>query len=1315
MVQFLKVIIISSLLLGSTLAFSQPLERFSLTPEQAASFIPEYHDNSGEPAWSPVYHQIYFPHCQQACGVYHMFGYEMNTFRAKSGLLSANTYPANFTFNFWNQDTQTGVSFFDSFRILYDHGQPNMTDFGDDNKVFAMYWMNGADKWERSMSQRIEKVYSFDVTTYSGIEILKHWLYNHGNGSTKGGVAVFSTGGPWQLNWIPENSPMNWITLCPTLYYPASHGLTIVGYHDGVFYDRNNDGKYTIDIDINNDGKVDLADSEYGAWIVRNSYGTEYGYQGNLLIPYGVMGNNFFKGGASNGEAYGVVVKDYTPLLTASFKIKHNQRYQLKLTAGLSQNLTDSYPKHTIDLPVLQYQGGAHQMDGNDSIAVANELEMAVDLSRLYSYMPNGGECKLFLILDEKDPFAFGDGYWGDLKIKAEGQLIGSSMGKVSILNNSTTLLSCSVTLPPISVPTILNDSVISTNRTEVTTIQLQADGGDPNYTYNLVPEFQLVHKEGSLESSNLTPVVKDNTKLNFSAIALPFKFPFMGQLYDTLYVSDNALITFAKNDYIYPYLHDGRTYLRNRRCISAGYSASGEAFRGDYDTIFMAINDSSALFQWRYKNPTNYFTQISNIRVHKSGRIEIGRPIIDYNTSDLYWQGISAGDGLTDLMESYREAGHSVRGILELTPKYKAELASVSPDGLLRLNPDTTSLISSILVRVADRNNRINHKRFYITKNLIVNATWVGTENQAKDKLSLKINNSSLGGVYIKSITCSTLYPGVSVAEGSKVINSTIGSNETAIYDSISLVTFPASYPDKEPVMFTLKIITSNDTLIYNILHSRNGGDFRMLQAVIDDGDDQKLDRGETAELKISVLNNSGFDKENIKWELENVTSDVTIGPDTQPSTELLSPYSISSHDFTITLDKEALLEEVPMVRFRLLEGDEILVEEVIKLPTTVSRPLVLNVGKNTKSVDTLVKYLKMFNCVPDVQNKSYISIPLKDRPQVFFLTGSGANGHTINDYEVNMLSVYAANSGRLYVEGEAFFDKNQNMSVNQYLGFTFSDDPLLDYSMLKGNSFLGSDLSFIETDVVSPKEYSMTPSSRSRILLSTNDNANKPVSFSLLKKGSVGIGSLVELGDLREQKSDDMLNYLTEIFGTMGIDTTGFVVSFYSNDRSIAPGDTIWVTADISSEVQNIDWNYPGAVVINSFDNILQISYPEEGTYALSLTATGKNGRQKTVNKENYITVSSSNSSDTSDNQFVKLYPNPASSVTYLRFEHPVLEAGLLSIYTTDGKTVLTKEIVRGQQSVTLDVSKLSQGYYFISCDFGSSKYMKPIQISR
>lgn len=161
--------------------------------------------------------------------------------------------------------------------------------------------------------------------------------------------------------------------------------------------------------------------------------------------------------------------------------------------------------------------------------------------------------------------------------------------------------------------------------------------------------DIGVIYREGSLDATNLIPVVKENGKLNFSAIALPFKFPFMGTQYDTIYVSDNALITFSKNDYIYPYLHDGRTYLRNRRCISAGYSASGESFRGDFDTIYMSVSDSAALFQWKYKNPSNNFTQISSIRINNEGKIEIGRPIIDYGSSDLYWQGISAGDGIAD------------------------------------------------------------------------------------------------------------------------------------------------------------------------------------------------------------------------------------------------------------------------------------------------------------------------------------------------------------------------------------------------------------------------------------------------------------------------------------------------------------------------------------------------------------------------------------------------------------------------------------------------------------------------------------------
>lgn len=1311
----LKVIIAILILFNSLYSFSQPLERFKLSQNQIGSSIPEYHDNSGESAWSPVYHQYYFPHCQQACGVYHMFGYEVNVLRSKSGSLDANTYPANFTFNFWNQDTQNGVSFFDSFRILYDHGQPNLSDFGDDYKVFAMYWMNGADKWERSMTQRIDRVYSFDVTTYSGIEDLKHWLYNHGNGSSKGGVAVFSTGGPWQLNWIPQASPLNWITLCPILYYPASHGLTIVGYHDGVYFDRNNDGLYTNDVDINKDGVIDLADSEFGAWIVRNSYGPDYGYQGNLLIPYGVLGNNFFKGGASNGEAYGIVVKDYTPLLTASFKIKHNQRYLLKLTAGISNNQSDIFPQQTIDLPVLQYQGGSHQMDGNDSIPVANELEMAIDLSRLYTYMPKGGDCKLFLLLDEKDPYAFGDGYWGDLKIKAGTQLLGTSLGKTTILNNSTTILTCNINLPAISTPVITNDSIIVPKPQEINTIQLNAEGGDPDYTWSLVPEFQKNHREGSLDATNLIPVVKENGKLNFSAIALPFKFPFMGTQYDTIYVSDNALITFSKNDYIYPYLHDGRTYLRNRRCISAGYSASGESFRGDFDTIYMSVSDSAALFQWKYKNPSNNFTQISSIRINNEGKIEIGRPIIDYGSSDLYWQGISAGDGITDLMESYRDANPSVRGILTLTPKYNSDLASITPDGLLKLNSTGTSSINSLLVKVSDRNNRTSLKRFYITKNLILNAIWTGTDNSLTDKLSLRVTNTGLGSVIVNSVDCSTTYPGIVLTKENNVFNKNLSFNESVVKDSVFFVTFLGSYPQHEPVLFNFKIFTSNDTLSYNLLYTREGEDVRMIQAIVDDGDDQKLDRGEISDLKISVLNNTGSGKKSLKWELESLTSDVTIGPDQQNPDEELSPYAITDHVFTLTLNSDAALDKIPTLRFRLFEGEDVLLERLVELPTTVNRPLILNVGNTTKSVDTLVKYLKMFNSVPDVQNKSYISIPIKDRPQLFLLCGSGSDGHVLNSVEVEMLSVYVSNTGNLYLEGEAYFDKNENLSLNQHLGFSYSDTPLLDYSTLKGLSFAGQNLGFIETDLMSPKDYSLVPNSRSRTLLSTSNVANQPVSFSLINKGCTGIGSLVELGDLKEQKKGDMLNYLTGIFGLMGIDTTGFVASFYTTNRNVAPGDTIWVVANISNEVKSLTWSYPGAILVSQYENLLELYYPEEGSYDLSMTAVSDNGRQKNVNKTNYISVSKSNALDTSDYFFVKLFPNPASSICYLKFETPVLEPGVLSIYTSDGKTVVIKEIYRGQQSVTIDVSKLAQGYYFISCDFGSKRYTKPLQISR
>ena len=139
--------------------------------------------------------------------------------------------------------------------------------------------MTGEANWESAMTRRIERLYTFDVTTESGIKTLKHWLYNHSDGSSYGGVAVFTFGISSSFITLADSCPLNYIPCIKSFGGSFSHAMLIVGYHDSTFFDLNNDGKITTDVDLNQDGQIDLRDSEYGSWIALNSYSEDRGYR----------------------------------------------------------------------------------------------------------------------------------------------------------------------------------------------------------------------------------------------------------------------------------------------------------------------------------------------------------------------------------------------------------------------------------------------------------------------------------------------------------------------------------------------------------------------------------------------------------------------------------------------------------------------------------------------------------------------------------------------------------------------------------------------------------------------------------------------------------------------------------------------------------------------------------------------------------------------------------------------------------------------------------------------------------------------------
>ncbi|MBZ0242292.1 MAG: hypothetical protein K8F24_03675, partial [Bacteroidales bacterium] len=237
-----------------------------LSQASRSMILPAVVDNSTLPFMRPVFDQQ-GASCEQSTIVGYNFCYEINRLRELASDTSTNLYPSHFAWNFMN-DTKpyygAGVNYIHTFDLLFDAGTPNEAMFGSIDFNDPYYWMSGYAGYYQAMQNRISAARSINVCTAEGINSLKHWLHNHGEGAAFGGVASFQAGLKYSSQSLPGGTPEAGKTVFTIFGEEAAHGMTIVGYNDSIRYDLNSDGVYTNTIDINDDGIVDVKDWEIG-------------------------------------------------------------------------------------------------------------------------------------------------------------------------------------------------------------------------------------------------------------------------------------------------------------------------------------------------------------------------------------------------------------------------------------------------------------------------------------------------------------------------------------------------------------------------------------------------------------------------------------------------------------------------------------------------------------------------------------------------------------------------------------------------------------------------------------------------------------------------------------------------------------------------------------------------------------------------------------------------------------------------------------------------------------------------------------------
>ncbi|MEZ5198509.1 MAG: T9SS type A sorting domain-containing protein [Bacteroidales bacterium] len=303
----------------------------------------------------------------------------------------------NWTWNFLNEGGNNGSLLSETYDVLLKAGGCTVANWGDFNMGQIKKWISGYDSYVDNMNNRVKSVYKIqELYDPAQLNLLKHWVHNHNEGGTSGGLAVISD----QFNIIPAQLPIESdyaFQEVVTQWGPNSnHALTIVGYCDGVKYDFNGDNQFTNDIDLNGDNILNVRDWEIGAFKVANSAGGNWSNDGSIWIPYKVMAENT-PGGGTNPTATVIEVEDKTLAdkgIVIKGKVAHGNRFKLGMGSGYSESANDLQPDEWFSSEILSVQGGPFPMNGyNDT-----PLEFAIDYS-FYNNYENNNIGKIFSVI----------------------------------------------------------------------------------------------------------------------------------------------------------------------------------------------------------------------------------------------------------------------------------------------------------------------------------------------------------------------------------------------------------------------------------------------------------------------------------------------------------------------------------------------------------------------------------------------------------------------------------------------------------------------------------------------------------------------------------------------------------------------------------------------------------------------------------------------------------------------------------------------------------------------------------------------------
>lgn len=299
------------------------------------------------------------------------------------GWVSWKDFPQNNTNFDWYDNTNTTTSkLYDALKVSVDEKISPF--YPDKDRPTPITSANDSDLYE--MKKHLADGNILKITTYSSLEIRQ--LENNQD------VALYTT--------ISDNA----------------HAMNIVGYDDTIYYNLNND-----------DQKQPY---EYGAFLLSNSYGDDWGNEGFIWVMYDAFNkvsnaenlNTDSARTAMNGRRsyYYFDVQKQPVDLAVEVTITQKVRNDFNLYVGASQTLPlEENPPATNQKETINHHGGALNFDGTTSDTYQTRKFM-IDCSELYQQ--NKLNHHYWLYVEDNDITNSSDTYIENIKFVSGGQVM---------------------------------------------------------------------------------------------------------------------------------------------------------------------------------------------------------------------------------------------------------------------------------------------------------------------------------------------------------------------------------------------------------------------------------------------------------------------------------------------------------------------------------------------------------------------------------------------------------------------------------------------------------------------------------------------------------------------------------------------------------------------------------------------------------------------------------------------------------------------------------------------------------------------------